>query len=142
MCCYNLTLMGKLDYIFDILSIIHQLGLHRQENFSELIIQSFIKAITSQQFLIAVKIFDKYVFVLDENSSQICLTLVDSITKNPQFMEIKINMIDHFLKVMDFETVLNLLKAITFMIQQCYEQKRYNFVFYNTSFLMVGLLVL
>ena len=55
-------------------------------------------------------------FVLDENSSQICLTLVDSITKNPQFMEIKINMIDHFLKVMDFETVLNLLKAITFMI--------------------------
>ena len=68
MCCYNLTLLDKLDYIFDVLSRIHDLGFHRQEKFSELIIQGFIEALNSKKFLIACKILAQFAFILEENS--------------------------------------------------------------------------
>ena len=73
---YNLTLIGKLDYIFDILERRSKMGLQREEKFCELIVQAFIEAVKTRQLFIAIQIFNKFAFVLEGHCYEVNANLV------------------------------------------------------------------
>ena len=74
-----------------------------------LIIEGFKEAIESKQFFIALKILSKYEYILEMNLIKISLVLVNSISEDPFFMEVKLKMIEKFVHLMDYKTIVTLL---------------------------------
>ena len=56
-------------------------------------------------------------------------------------MEVKLRLIEQFMHLMEFNTVVSLLEAFETILQQCIDKPRNNMAICNTNLLMVSLII-
>lgn len=96
----------------------------------------------TNQFYIAVKINKDYDFILETNQYEVGQTLIASIKSEPPvFIEIKLNLIETLLPIMNFSMVESLLNAFEKLINNCKSQPQQNYLTYNTNGIMVSLMI-
>lgn len=91
-CCSILSVLGKLDYLFDVLKKLGtQDSKKADEVQSEFIIESFKEALNTNQFVFATKLKHLYDFFLEEHHMfQVNATIINSIKACPFSSEIKL----------------------------------------------------
>lgn len=69
-------------------------------------------AVETSNFVIAMKITDRYSFVLKDELNETVRTLLDSLESYPYFAEVKLAMLSKLVPIIDFEMAKIIVKAL------------------------------